>query len=226
LLAIAFGFGLPFVVGLLRRGRDRGLLLLPSIATALFIVWLAAANMKPFNVRYLAVVAPAFWIWVAMGITALPRRLGQVVLVCALAASAWSSWNYFFVPRYGRDDVRGAARFVAAHAGPTDPIVQIALTGALRWYYDDLGALRGQRRRCRLGGLVPRMPAGIARSRGISARCFRRPRHPRRNHALRGNPRASVCHAGPPDSPAHSAWNAVIHDSVVDCDLSTGLVDT
>ena len=139
LLAVAFGFGLPLVVGLLRRGRDRGLLLLPAVATALFTVWLAAANMKPFNVRYLAVVAPAFWIWVAIGIAALPRRLGHAVLVCALAASAWSSWNYLFVPRYGRDDVRGAARFVAAQVGPADAIVQIALTGALRWYYHDLG---------------------------------------------------------------------------------------
>jgi hypothetical protein len=43
------------------------------------------------------------------------------------------------VPRYGRDDVRGAVRFVSAQAGPSDAIVQVALSGSLRWYYDDLG---------------------------------------------------------------------------------------
>jgi len=140
LALVALGFGLPFVLGIVRGGRDRGLLLLPAVATALFTVWLAAANMKPFNVRYLSVVAPAFFIWVAMGIEALPRRVGRWVLACALVASAWSCWNYFFVPRYGRDDVRGAVRFVSEQAGPADAIVQVALTGSLRWYYDALGA--------------------------------------------------------------------------------------
>ena len=139
LALIALGFGVPLVLGILRGGRDRGLLVLPAVATALFTMWLAAANMKPFNVRYLSVVAPAFLIWVAMGIEALPRRVGRFVLVCALVVSGWSSWNYFNVARYGRDDVRGAVRFVSEHAGPADAIVQVALTGSLRWYYDDLG---------------------------------------------------------------------------------------
>jgi hypothetical protein len=139
LFAIALGFGLPLVCGILRKHSDRGLLLLPAVATAGFTVWLAAANMKPFNVRYLAVVAPAFWIWTALGIASLPRRYGHLVLAIALAVSAWSCWNYLFVPRYARDDVRGAVRFVAAHAAPEDAIVQLSLTAALRWYYDDLG---------------------------------------------------------------------------------------
>jgi hypothetical protein len=139
LFAIALGFGLPLVCGILRKHPDRGLLVLPAVATAGFTVWLAAANMKPFNVRYLAVVAPAFWIWTALGIVSLPRRYGHLVLAIALAVSAWSCWNYLFVPRYARDDVGGAARFVAAHAAPEDAIVQLSLTAALRWYYDDLG---------------------------------------------------------------------------------------
>jgi 4-amino-4-deoxy-L-arabinose transferase-like glycosyltransferase len=141
IVAVALGFGVPCAAGLWRAARSggAGLLLLPAAVTLGFTVWLAAANVKPYNVRYLSVVLPAFLLLVAYGLVVLPRvwsaRLGGLALVVCLLSSA----NYLFVPRYGRDDVRGATAFVARAAGPNDPVVQIALTGALRHYYVALG---------------------------------------------------------------------------------------
>jgi hypothetical protein len=136
------GFGLPFLAGLLSRRRVawRGLLVVPALVTLGITIWLAAANMKPYNVRYLSVLLPAFLLFVSRGLRALPRRAGLACAAVALGLSLWSCWNYLFVPRYGRDDVRGAVAFVADHAGPTDAVVQISLTGPMRYYYDRLGA--------------------------------------------------------------------------------------
>lgn len=138
---VALGFGVPFVAGLWRvaRAGGAGLLLVPAAVTLGFTVWLAAANVKPYNVRYLSVVLPAFLLLAALGLVALRRAWGLRLGGLALAASLLSCANYLFVPRYGRDDVRGAVAFVARQAGPADPVLQISLTGSLRHYYDALG---------------------------------------------------------------------------------------
>jgi mannosyltransferase len=141
LLLVALGFGVPLVAGLVRTRRRAGwgLVLLPVLATVGFTIWLAAANMKPYNVRYLSVLLPAFLLWVAWGLLHLPRRWGVACATAAVVASAWSCANYLFVPRYGRDEVREAVHYVAAHADPEDAVLQISLTGILRTYYTALG---------------------------------------------------------------------------------------
>jgi mannosyltransferase len=142
LLGLAvLGFGVPFLTGLLtrRRGPWHGLLVVPALVTLGITIWLAAANMKPYNVRYLSVLLPGFLLFVARGLEVLPRRLGAVCAVLALLLSLWSCGNYLFVPRYGRDDVRGAVDYVAAQAAPTDAVLQVSLTGPMRYYYNRLG---------------------------------------------------------------------------------------
>jgi hypothetical protein len=137
---VALGFGVPFVAGLVHARRGRALLIVPALVVIGFTVWLAATNVKPYNVRYLSVALPAFLMLVAAGWWRLGRRLRAVTAAAALGASLWSCANYLWVPRYGRDDVRGAVAWVAARAGPEDAIVQIALTAALRHYYTELGS--------------------------------------------------------------------------------------
>ncbi len=140
LLLVLLGFGVPFAAGLWRERRGRGLLLVPALVTCGWTVWLAATNVKPYNVRYLSVAVPAFLLMVVAGWQVLPRRLRAVAVAAACVASLWSCANYLFMPRYGRDDARGAVHYVATHAGPEDPVVQISLTLAMRSYYRDLGA--------------------------------------------------------------------------------------
>jgi mannosyltransferase len=139
LALVVIGFGLPLGVGLARQRHGRGLLIVPAVVTAAWVVWVAATNVKPFNVRYLSVALPAFLLFVTAGLAALPRRLAAITAAAALVVSVASSWNYLFVPRYGRDDVRGVVRYVAEHAAPEDAILQISLTDALRYYYRGLG---------------------------------------------------------------------------------------
>ena len=140
LALVALGFGVPLVVGLARMRAHRGLVLLPALVTCAFTVWLAAANIKPYNVRYLSVAFPAFLLVVALGWSVMSRRTRAVTGVAALAASLWACGNYLWVPRYGRDDVRGAVAYAAGHAGREDAVVQISLTAMLRHYYTQLGA--------------------------------------------------------------------------------------
>lgn len=134
---VVLGFGVSFVFGL--RGAP-GWLVAPALSTLAFTVWLAAANMKPFNVRYLSVLLPVFLLIVASGGSRLPRRWAFAVAIAMFVVSIGSCFNYLFVARYARDDVRGAVRYVARHADASDVVLQISLTGLMRYYYDDLGA--------------------------------------------------------------------------------------
>jgi hypothetical protein len=136
---VALGFGVPLGVGLVRLRAHRGLVLLPALVTCAFTVWLAATNIKPYNVRYVSVALPAFLLVVAFGWSVLSRRMQAVTAVAALATSVWACGNYLFEPRYGRDDVRGAVAYVARHAHGADAVVQISLTAMLRHYYTQLG---------------------------------------------------------------------------------------
>ena len=77
----------------------------------------------------LAVLALAWTAYVAKPIL-LP-------LCAAVLVSLWSSFNYLFVPRYGRDDTRGVVEYLRAHAGPEDLVLHINLGFSLN-YYDRL----------------------------------------------------------------------------------------
>jgi hypothetical protein len=138
LVLVVVGFGVPFVLGLARRWRDCGLLIVPALVVIGFTVWLAATNMKPYNVRYLSVTLPAFLLLVALGFAELRQRWRWLAAAAALVASVWSCANYLFVPRYGRDDVRGAVAYVASRARPEDAVLQLSLTAMLEKYYTQL----------------------------------------------------------------------------------------
>lgn len=134
-----FGFGLPLLTGMTRRASWPAamVLALPSLVVVGMTLWLAAANVKPFNVRYLSVLQPAYLLVVAQGIWLLRRRLRLLVLATIAVGSLWSCFNYLFVPRYGRDDTRGVVEYLQQHAAPEDLVLQINLGFTLR-YYDRL----------------------------------------------------------------------------------------
>jgi hypothetical protein len=136
LLLVAVGFGIPFAAGVLRR-RDAAPgvpMLFATLVVIGFTLWLAAMNLKPFNVRYLSVLQPIFLLMVARGLWSLPRSAALVCAAAIVGASAWSCYNYLAVPRYARDDVRGAVQLIREHGGPTDLVVHINLITPLRYY--------------------------------------------------------------------------------------------
>jgi hypothetical protein len=141
LFLVLLGFGVPLVAGVVSR-RDTAPRA-PALVAVVFVagatMWLAATNMKPFNVRYLSVLLPVFLLLVARGLWVLPRRVGRLTAIAALIVSLWSCANYLFVPRYGRDDTRGVVAYLQQHSSAEDLVVHINLILPMR-YYDGLQA--------------------------------------------------------------------------------------
>jgi hypothetical protein len=116
--------------------RSRSWLLLLWVALPVLVaVWLAARNVKPLNPRYCIAALPALMLLFAAGIDALPRRTAFMVLIAWLAFSAVADYRYHFVPRYQREDVRGAARLVEEREGPGDFVLAPTVYSVFQWYY-------------------------------------------------------------------------------------------
>ncbi len=88
-----------------------------------------------FNVRYILFCAPPFLILLAHGAVQMrPRWLGIALMSFLLIANALSLFNLNTDPRYAKEDVRGAARYLAAQMRPEDGVVTITVGNAVRWY--------------------------------------------------------------------------------------------
>ncbi len=85
--------------------------------------WLADGT---YTVRYLLPALPAFVLLAAIGLVGLPRRWGALLaaLVGVLASVAIARDR--LDPRYQRDDLRGAAHWLRAHAGTQQRILASA----------------------------------------------------------------------------------------------------
>jgi hypothetical protein len=139
ILLVVIGFGVPLAAGVTSRKAwpAAGLAFAVAASVVGFTLWLAATNMKPYNVRYLSVLLPLFLLFCACGLLRLGRGWRLVAGCAALVVSVWSCSNYLFVPRYGRDDTRGVVEYVLEAAAPEDLVLHINLGYSLA-YYDQL----------------------------------------------------------------------------------------
>lgn len=126
--------GLAAVLGLVAVTRGRYPALLPLfLAIPLIGVFLVNLRYPHFLPRYLLFATPALYLLIAAGIVfsaRWPRPVALVATPLALASGAVflatagvSLANNYFNPAYFRDDYRGVARTIAAHAQPDDAIV-------------------------------------------------------------------------------------------------------
>ncbi len=140
-----------FVLGLrkLWLGGSAGRL----VAVVVVVPFLAATalallNIKPFNVRYVAVMLPVVVVTVAAGVAALPARRGAWLWAGVVLFSLLSLGRYYFVPDYSREDVRGAARYVAANERPGDIVLVPVVRDVFKFYFegsaDNFVLYRGQ----------------------------------------------------------------------------------
>lgn len=134
-LAVA---GLPLLVGgvagLGSVGRRRWPLLLWVGIPLLCVLVLALRNVKPWNARYVAVTVPWVVALVASGLLRLPRRIGLGLIVVVCAATLWSLGGYWYDGRYAKEDLRGAAAWVARQEVPARPALVPVVTGVWRFY--------------------------------------------------------------------------------------------
>ncbi len=140
LVAGAFSVGTAAVIGaweVARRRRTIFLACLLVIPLALAIA-LTVRDVKAFNVRYVMVAYPPFLMLLAAG-WKWRGFLGRASALVALVLNVVSLGNYYFDPRYAKEDMRAAARVILENERPGDTIVVIDNNRPFRYYYVDRG---------------------------------------------------------------------------------------
>jgi 4-amino-4-deoxy-L-arabinose transferase-like glycosyltransferase len=134
------GFAVLFLLGLLPRKqepRPTSLLfstLLPgfySLTPALLTIALSLTGRPTYRPKFFLVASPAFCIVLARGILALwalrpswLRLTGAVTTIAFVSVTSFLALgNYYFDPRYARDDYRGIVRTISEMERPGDAIL-------------------------------------------------------------------------------------------------------
>jgi 4-amino-4-deoxy-L-arabinose transferase-like glycosyltransferase len=137
LLAVLYG-GLLLAGWISLRGRRdaRTLLALWMIVPVLGAFAIAKALNVFYDVRYLAMILPAYVLLLAAGIGSFRRTGLQLLLLgSVLALHGAALANYYFDPQYAREDTRSAAGFLASTAEPGDAILVVGTLSSLPHYY-------------------------------------------------------------------------------------------
>jgi len=132
-------FGALFVIGIvaLCRKADVGvLLLLWLVVPCAGVLFLAATTNVAYNVRYVCAAFPAYIVILAVAIAALRRPVLQAtVLATVLCVNGLSLANYYFNPRYAKEDARAAAQYLESVGDVGDIILVVGNMTALKHYY-------------------------------------------------------------------------------------------
>jgi mannosyltransferase len=128
--------------------RITPIFLLSYTLIPLVIIYALSLWMPLYHVRYVFTYSPAFYILLAVGFDRVRNarfairnlRLTIYLLLCTLyfLLCAFSVYNFWFNPRYAKDDLRGAVRYLAEHWRPDDAIlINAGYTYTAFVYYDD-----------------------------------------------------------------------------------------
>ena len=137
LAVVAIVFGLLAFQGALalrRRGR-LGEALLWLALPALAVSWFALSNFKVFHPRYLAACFPAFLLWVAAALADLRGWRRRLLVMAVAGLWAASLAHHYLDPRYGKEDIRGASRLLAARGQVGEKVVAVNAADPLIYYY-------------------------------------------------------------------------------------------
>jgi uncharacterized membrane protein len=139
LLIVALLYGTLLLSGVRafpRRREAKLFILLWLVVPILGIFGIARLLNLFYDTRYVAMAVPAYFLWLAAGIAGF-RRVGvQIVLFGAvLVVHGTALANYYFDPRYAREDTRGAAQYLEAAAGPQDLFLVVGTVSSLPHYY-------------------------------------------------------------------------------------------
>lgn len=137
LAVVALLFGALGVLALraAARRRERIAALIALVAPALFVTYGAIQNFKTFHPRYVAVSFP-FLLALAAAALADARPRLRAILSAGLALT-WgvSLYHLYFVPRYGKEDMRSAIARVRSEARPGEKILAAGADDVLFYYY-------------------------------------------------------------------------------------------
>ena len=89
-----------------------------------------------YDVRYVATAFPAYILLLAAGIIGVKKRAVQMLLLGAvLTVHGVALANYYFEPRYAREDTRAAADYLETAAGPRDVFLIVGTESSLPHYF-------------------------------------------------------------------------------------------
>ena len=127
LAAAALVFGALAVLGARAAWRRKRALeaALWVLAPMLLLSYFALHNFKVFHPRYVAVAAPGALILLAAGLADLRPRARIAFIVAVAALWAVSLARQYADPRWGREDMRGAAALIAREGEAGDKIVSV-----------------------------------------------------------------------------------------------------
>ena len=117
-----------------KKPRVAWMLLLWIAIPILIAGWMAAANVKVWNARYVAVAFPAFLLLVGGGLCALPARLRRIGLALVLGLSGIAIWNLRTDPRYAKEDYRSAGSYLDRELQPDDLLIGIGAPQPIFYY--------------------------------------------------------------------------------------------
>jgi 4-amino-4-deoxy-L-arabinose transferase-like glycosyltransferase len=129
-IAVAVVFGALGLLGLRAVHRRRRLW-----QSLLLLTYAALANVKVFNPRYAAVSVPGFLLILAAGLADLGPRLRAAFVLAIAAVWALSLQHHYFVPRYGKEDMRSAIALIGAQARTGERVVAANTETLLSYYY-------------------------------------------------------------------------------------------
>lgn len=141
ILPLALAAVVLCAVGFLGRETSRTLrwlVLLSVLLPLAAVLALAWRNAKVFNPRYIAVALPLILAVTAAGYSRLRRRsalLAGAVGLLMLLPTLLALKNYYFDPRYARENMRAAADLLKREAGAEDLVLGLGAPQVLTWYY-------------------------------------------------------------------------------------------
>ncbi len=118
------------------RDRLRLRLLVSTVVVPMAAVTLLAVlNVKVFNARYVAVMAPLVLVVLASGIRRMPAAGAWVVGAGIVGMSLVGVGNYYWEPGYWREDVRSAVRHIESLERGGDVVLVPVVTDVFDHYY-------------------------------------------------------------------------------------------
>jgi len=135
LVVVVFGaLGVLGLAAVRRRGRLVEALLWLAVPIAI-LSWFAIRNFKVFHPRYLAVVMPGLVAVWAAGLADLGPRARRAFVVAIALVWGLSLVHLWFDPAHEKDDLRSAARTIAARGRPGETVIAANTAGMLFYYY-------------------------------------------------------------------------------------------
>jgi 4-amino-4-deoxy-L-arabinose transferase-like glycosyltransferase len=101
----------------------------------LVVSWFAISNFKVFHPRYLATAAPLVLMVAAAAFADLGSRARALLGILLLLLWGVSLAHLYGTPAHGKEDMRGAGRFVTERARPGEKVLAVNTIDLMQYYY-------------------------------------------------------------------------------------------